>query len=139
MPKTHGKKNTPIYDIWSSMITRCRTHPRYAGKDVRVCQRWQSFENFYADMGDKPVGKSLDRYPDPEGDYEPSNCRWATPLEQARNKRNNVLVTREGVTKPLKQWCQELGLKYTTVHLRIKMGWPAEKALTIPRYGRVKC
>ena len=147
MPKgfRHGKRYSPIYNIWCLMIRRCSklTDPRYqyyGGKGVKVCDRWRhSFVNFFTDMGDKPVGKSLDRYPDPEGDYEPSNCRWATPLEQARNKRNNVLVTREGVTKPLKQWCQELGLKYATVHLRVRKGWPAEEALTIPKYGRVKC
>jgi hypothetical protein len=74
------------------MWTRC-TNPnvdsfeRYGGRDIKVCARWQRFENFLADMGERPAGKTLDRYPNPYGDYKPSNCRWATPLEQRHNRR----------------------------------------------------
>lgn len=59
----------------------------YGGRGVTISERWQRFENFLADMGERPPGKSLDRYPDPAGNYEPSNCRWATPVEQRQNRR----------------------------------------------------
>lgn len=70
--------------VWRSMLYRCKTHKNYAGR-IKVCERWQVFENFYADMGDPPPGKSLDRYPNNHGDYEPGNCRWATQKEQIAN------------------------------------------------------
>lgn len=88
--KTHGqshgggKKGTPTYKSWSSMKWRCGKTKSY--EQVKVCERWQSFENFLADMGERPEGTTLDRI-DPEGDYEPSNCRWATPAEQAQNRK----------------------------------------------------
>lgn len=88
--RTHGLSRRPVYAVWKTMLDRCR-NPRnkdfrhYGGQGVRVCERWQSFENFYADMGE-PNGLTLDRV-DCSGDYEPGNCRWATWSQQNRNKR----------------------------------------------------
>jgi hypothetical protein len=90
---TRNRKMSREYNSYQAMLRRC-TKSNYSrfkswgGKGITVCDRWRhSFENFLADMGPRPIGKTLDRFPDPYGNYEPSNCRWATPKEQASNWR----------------------------------------------------
>lgn len=87
----HGSSGTPTYKSWAAMLARCRNENHqafadYGGRGVAVCERWQRFENFLADMGKRPSGRTLDRI-DVDGNYEPTNCRWATPAEQRRNQR----------------------------------------------------
>jgi len=90
---TRGLKTTPEYRSWQAMLARCTNprhehYPDYGGRGITVCDRWQdSFEAFLEDMGPRPAGKTLDRYPDKNGNYEPGNCRWATWSEQNSNRR----------------------------------------------------
>jgi hypothetical protein len=87
-----GIRRHPLYSVWSGMRTRCRNPNNknwkdYGGRGITVCERWDKFENFLADMGERPgPSYSIDRI-DVEGNYEPGNCRWATPTEQVRNRR----------------------------------------------------
>lgn len=85
----HGYRNTPTYLSWRAMRRRCADlgNPYYGGIGIKVCERWNKFENFLADMGARPFGTTLDRYPDAFGDYESNNCRWATPSQQRMNRR----------------------------------------------------
>jgi len=141
--RTHGKAGTTEYQTWSAMIQRCTTpghkaYPDYGGRGIKVCARWRrSFQNFLDDMGPRP-GKeySLDRI-DNDGDYEPSNCRWTTQLEQMNNRRMNHRLTFNGENLTINQWAAKLGINSTAIHRRIALGWPVERILTEPvAYGR---
>ena len=74
------------YNSWRSMLRRVRAHPRYIANEITVCERWLRFENFLEDMGERPIDRTLDRFPDTLGNYEPGNCRWATWSEQRNNQ-----------------------------------------------------
>ena len=129
---THKKTRTPIYRLWSMMLDRCR-NPRnrrfeqYGGRGIQVCKRWQQFENFYADMGDRPLNKTLNRINN-DGSYCPENCEWADLKTQARNKTSNRLLTYKGKTQPLAAWAEELGINKNTLATRLYRGWSVARA-----------
>lgn len=108
---THGKTQTTEYRSWASMKNRCYNNKlvdfkNYGGRGIIVCDRWlNSFENFYRDMGKKPTaGHSIDRFPNKNGNYEPTNCRWATKVEQVRNQRSNIWIEYNGKKMLQKDW-----------------------------------
>jgi hypothetical protein len=144
-PYPAGTTKTRVYRIWKNMKTRCfnvnrKEYKDYGGRGIAVCPRWRdSFDNFLADMGEPPTRQhSIDRINN-DGDYEPSNCRWATAKEQARNKRSNRIFTLQGETLTLTEWCQRFKTSMPLVHQRIhRRGWDVLRALTTPsrRTGR---
>lgn len=124
----HGYFGTPTYKSWSEMKYRCENKSRKYYVDISYCKEWESFENFLADMGERPKGKSIDRI-DNNGNYEPKNCRWATPKEQANNKRNNHLFECKGEKLTLTNWSKKLGIKRSTLAQRIYCyKWSIEKS-----------
>jgi predicted small secreted protein len=137
----HGCKTValtkPVYRSWVDMKKRCynerhKSFQNYGGRGIIVCERWrESFENFYADMGDRPTGCTLERN-DVNRNYEPDNCRWATHREQGLNKRNNVRYEAFGKSLTLGEWSDETGIARLTILMRIKRGATVEDALTRP-------
>lgn len=117
-----GGKQRAEYRVWKEMRERCadKDSPYHGARGITVCDRWQDFGNFFADMGPRPSRlHSIDRR-DNDGNYEPSNCRWATSKEQVRNRR----VTWKLDGRPVAEICEEAGVKYVTVQGRVRKGWP---------------
>ncbi len=142
--KTHGESKSspgrqPEYGNWDSMLKRCYnpksdSYHRYGGFNppVTVCEEWRnSYEAFLRDMGRRPSPvHTLDRYPNPHGNYEPGNVRWATVTEQGRNRRENHLVTFRGKTQCVRAWEDELGFGKDILFHRLRNGMSVERALT---------
>lgn len=132
--RRHGMSKTRIYKTWAGMITRCldetyKSYARYGGRGIRVCERWRTFENFLEDMGLHPSKEhSLDRI-DVNGNYEPGNCRWATVLEQNRNRHNSLSMTAFGKTMLVVEWAELTGIRYKKIHARLMRGDTPEAAL----------
>jgi len=123
-----------VYRIWTSMMARCfnsgnSAYHDYGARGITVCERWLKFENFYADMGERPEGKTLDRI-DNDKSYSPNNCRWASVKEQSRNKRSNVWISFNGKRQVMTDWARETGIPPATLKYRLDSGWSIEKALT---------
>jgi hypothetical protein len=147
----HGLIDTKEYASWKSMIQRCcnpsnKAFPQYGGKGVQICDRWDpqkggSFENFYADMGDKPTSKhELDK--DKLGDgmlYSPETCCWMTHWEQSRYRTTNHNITYKGKTLCIADWGLETGIDEKLISTRInRLGWSPESAITTPARPKSK-
>jgi hypothetical protein len=132
--ETHGAINTGSYKTWRSMRGRCNDKNnnefhRYGGRGIKICDQWNSFDCFVSDMGERPAGTSIDRINN-DGNYEPSNCRWATAKEQSRNKRSNRFIEIDGKRKSLAEWAECNGAaKSTTIRKRLLKNVIPEEAV----------
>lgn len=134
-----GYSNHVLYPTWINMFKRCYlpSSPKFAiygGRGIKVCLRWRRFKNFISDMGSRPLGYSLDRIDNNKG-YSPSNCRWATPVQQAKNQRSKKStrwISFKGKVQSVTQWAAELGIPRATLFSRLdESKWPVQKALTV--------
>lgn len=142
----HGRYKAPsgsykvaAFACWKAILKRCLDEqsedwPRYGGVGITVCEQWMSFENFLADMGDRPSKKhTVDRIDGTKG-YEPGNCRWATRRQQSDNRTVTVWVEHDGQKRSIREWSELTGLNYATIKSRIASGWDVGRALTEPTH-----
>jgi hypothetical protein len=145
VPKRHyhctNYQHTPTYRTWAFMIQRCTNPNRkdwkhYGGRGIRVCDRWKKFENFLADMGERPDGMTLDRI-DNDDDYAPGNCHWIPAKDQPK-KRRHGLITYQGRTMMPREWAEELGLPVELISQRKGRGCSPEQILAPVGALRIK-
>jgi len=130
----HNLVNTPTWYTWRYMRSRCLNpqsteYENYGGRGIKICKRWDSFINFFEDMGWKPEDMTIDRINN-DGDYTPENCRWATKIEQCNNTRRNVFIRFKNIELTISQWAKKLNINRITLGNRIRRGWTIERALT---------
>jgi hypothetical protein len=145
----HGKSHSPEYYSWMGMIQRCENpksygYSYYGARGICVCPRWrQSFDAFFADMGLKPSAHhSIERI-DNNGNYQPSNCKWATKAEQMDNNRRTRFLEIDGECLPVRQWAVRSGCPGKIIHQRLSRGWDSKAAVFAPlrlspRQGRTR-
>jgi hypothetical protein len=133
--KTYYKK--PWYGSYHSMMDRCYrekscNYNRYGARGIRVCEEWHNIENFEKWVEENPYfeGATLDRI-NVDGDYEPSNCRWATMKEQCNNRSNTLYITYNGETHTISEWAEITGINRSTLNNRYYKGWSIESMLTL--------
>lgn len=136
----HGYKKHSLYGTWKNMWNRCNNpenedYSAYGGRGIKICKRWNNIKNFISDMGERPKGLTLDRI-DNNGNYCQKNCKWSTNTEQARNRRSNVLLTLNGVTKHATDWAKEYGITQRMINHRLKIGWSIEDVITKPSMSK---
>lgn len=129
----HGRYKTKEYRCWQKLRSRCtntkdKNYAYYGGRGIKCSPDWDSFDVFFSDMGTAPVGYSLERK-DNNGDYSKGNCVWASWTRQARNKRNTTYLTYKGVTRPLHDWADFMGVSAITLRKRLEAGWSSERII----------
>lgn len=132
----HGYSSTRTYSRWRGMISRCydsgnTAYRKYGGRGITVCERWRDFRNFLEDMGPCPEGLTLDRFRNSEN-YNPSNCRWTTPKEQTKNRRNTRFLVFNGQCKTISEWSEITGISYKSIRSRLNYKWSVKRVLTEP-------
>lgn len=137
----HGRSRTPTYKSWLAMIQRCssKTNKDYGGRGIRVCERWNDFENFLFDMGERPSRDHSIERNDVNGNYSPVNCCWIESAKQNRNRRNNRVLVHNGEARCLAEWAERLGLSPDGLAHRLNRGWGTDRALSLSRrrpFGR---
>lgn len=126
-----------LYAMWKSMRNRCnnsssKNYPGYGGRGIKICKRWDDFLLFVSDMGPRPSKEhQIDRI-DNNGHYEPSNCRWATRIENHNNKRNNRFIEFDGIRLSVTQWARVINIGPETLRRRLKHGYSILISLTLP-------
>lgn len=141
-PRVNRKKN-PERHAWFDLIDRCnnpfnKSYKNYGGRGIRVSKEWMDYSNFIRDMGTRPSAKhSIDRI-DVNLGYCKDNCRWATQLQQQRNRRNNVKIEFRGVLITLSEAEEVCGIDQSIIGCRIKKGWPVKEAMETPVRHRPK-
>ncbi len=136
----HRRTRSKEWYAWRSMRRRCQNpkcpqYRNYGGRGIEVCERWEEFELFFADMGLAPTGQSLDRWPNNNGNYEPGNCRWATAVQQRRNTRINRVLTWNGESRPVSEWSEITGLSKYAISWRLRAGWSVQRCLSTAKRG----
>lgn len=129
---------SPEYKSWDNMMKRCynkkaKGYKNYGGRGISVCERWHDFRNFYADMGPRPEGCTLDRLNTNES-YGPENCRWATRREQDRNRRDNKVIEANGSRMIISDWATMLGVSIDWINRRLAKGYAMEEVIAFARY-----
>jgi hypothetical protein len=125
--RENGNRESAEYRIWTGIRKRClnpnaQRYESYGGRGIKICERWDKFQNFFDDMGSRPsLRHSIDRENN-DGDYEPGNCRWSTPEEQANNTRRNIIVLIDGERTSLPIAARKLGISYSSVYRRLRSG-----------------
>lgn len=134
--RTHGMSKTPEYRAWDNARSRCyrekdRKYPLYGGRGIKMCDAWRkSFEKFFADMGPRPSpNHTLDRYPNGDGNYEPSNCRWATIEDQNNNRSINRYITVNGERLTIAKASKKTGIPHGTILGRLNRGMSDDEVI----------
>lgn len=132
--RTHGMRSHPLYSVWKEMRRRCTSQQRddfknYGGRGISVCERWNDFALFVADMGERPPAMTIERIDNNLG-YDKANCRWASRADQNRNRRFNRIIDVGGMRMILAQAARLTGIGEATIRKRLKLGWSVERAVS---------
>jgi hypothetical protein len=136
-----NKKYPSEYNSWRAMRMRClnksaNQYKYYGERGIAICEKWNTFDGFLDDMGEKPSpDHTIDRINN-DGNYEPSNCRWVHKTKQSKNSRNTRWITYQGITDSCEGWAKRVGISGKFLRQRLSRGWSVERALTCPAFDR---